>query len=107
MARAQSPRRARVVAAAGLIHRVGEHRPEHGHPVTDPAGRAGQVDDEHPAGQPGQAAGQDRGRDARGRTRGPDCLGDAGDLAVEYRRVISGVRSPGVSPVPPVVTTTS
>ena len=82
-------------------------RGQHRHAVPDPAGGTGQVDDEHAPGQPGDAAGQDRGRDPGRGPAGPDRLGDPGISRSSTRRVISGVRSPGVSPVPPVVTTTS
>lgn len=95
-----------MVAAPDLVDGVRQEAAEDGEPVADPAGGAGQVDDEGASGESGQAPGEGGGGDL-GEALGADGLGDAGDLAVEQGAGRLGVRSVGLSPVPPVVTTTS
>src|ERR1700759_1090460 len=103
-----------MVAPVDLGDRVPEYRREHGHPVTDASGRTGQVHDQGTARHPGHATGEDPGRDPRPRAGprqrarpAPTASATPGTSRSSPRLVISGVRSPGVSPVPPVVTTTS
>ena len=95
-----------VVAPGDLLDRVHEQRRQHREPVLDPAARAGQVHHERAA--------ADRRR-ARGTARrwGRPCAAPYARIASAMPgtsrsssgRVTSGVRSVGVSPVPPVVTT--
>ena len=66
-----------VVAPVDLVDRVHQQRAEHLQPVAHPAGRAGQVHDQRAPGQPGQAAGQRRGRDALAGAVRAQRLGDA------------------------------
>ncbi|KIX76906.1 hypothetical protein SF12_16425 [Streptomyces sp. MBRL 601] len=95
-----------MVAAPDLVDGVRQEAAEDGEPVADPAGGAGQVDDEGASGESGQAPGEGGGGDL-GQALGADGLGDAGISRSSRGRVASGVRSVGLRPVPPVVTTTS
>src|SRR4051794_4737106 len=90
-----------VITAHRLLDGVLEDRPEHLDGVLHPAARAREVDDQALTGEAGQAARQHRGRHALRHARGPDRLGDAGDLAVEQRpgrlrRQVRG-RQPGAT----------
>ena len=72
-------------------------------PPVDPA----RLTTRQPSAAPGDAARQHGGRHAGGDAARPDRLREPRHLAVEDGAVASGVRSVGVRPVPPVVTTRS
>ena len=75
------PVRRRRVARREL-ESVAKRGPEDGVAVAAATGRAGQVDDERRADEPGNAAGEERVRRPRDRVR-PNRLGDTRCLAVE------------------------
>ena len=96
-----------MVAPHDLLDGVHEDRREHREAVLHPAARAGQVDDEAAAdhARPRRARARRSGRPSRRRTPGSPrrCPGTSKSSS---GRVTSGVRSVGVRPVPPVVSTT-
>src|ERR1700722_3162095 len=73
-----------MVAAADLVDRVHEDRPQHAHPRPNPARCPRQVDDQRPPRHPREPAGQDRRRYPGGGAGRPQGLGDPGDLPVDH-----------------------
>src|ERR1700722_13606783 len=73
-----------MVAAADLVDRVHEDRPQHAHPRPNPARCPRQVDDQRPPRHPREPPGQDRRRYPGGGAGRPQGLGDPGDLPVDH-----------------------
>ena len=94
-------RRRRV--AGGELEPVAKRRADDGEPVAAAARRPREVDDERAPRSPRRRA--RAARAACGERVRADRLGDARRLAVDDRRVASGVTSRGAKPVPPVVST--